>query len=309
MTTAELKHIVSHPHWYEDLPARDSPPNRPPKMVHGDINAMDSIYLEVSRASTIMRGIGIFFGALGLLGFSWVLFFMLLALFPIDDETFIFIFFWPIALLIAVYSVLLSLRLDISIPRDRPVRFNRINRKIYVYEAAYGMNPFRKWPTTIKIFDWNTLRAELHRQAGSNGKAYVQRFSLWLVSYKPDTNEVVDLFELKGNHPTRAELYDTWAYCRHYMEQGGEDLPMYSTRRQGVSFRRSLFEYIRFLDPTEEGREERAQMRASEWIFNTIITLLVFWLLIPWGIGHYIAMRFAPDVSWPPDIDAESRSA
>ncbi len=169
------------------------------------------------------------------------------------------------------------------------------------------MNPFKKWPTTIKVFDWDTLQAELHRQAGFNGKAYIQRFSLWLVSCKPGTNEVVDRFELKGNHPTTAELYNMWAYCRTYMEHGPEGLPTYPPRRQEITFRRSLFEHIRFLDPTEEGREVRARMTVWDWVINLPIFLAGFWLMIPAGIGHYIAMRFAPEVKWPPEIDAESR--
>lgn len=308
MAIAESKQVPQHPHWYEDLPAIDAPADRIPKMVHGDINSVDPNYLEVSRASTLMRGVGILFGAFGLGVLIFVLY-MYRFFFPLEPDLIAPFIIVSLGILGLCFGIFLLFKIDLSIPRDRPVRFNASRQKIYVYEHVFSWNPFVKWPIKIKIFDWSNIQAELHRQAGFNGKAYIQRFSLWLVSYKPGTNEVVDRFELKGNHPTRAELYDTWSYCRHYMEHGVESLPVYSPRRQGVSFRRSLFEYIRFLDPTEEGREERAQMKASEWIFNSIITLLVFWLLIPWGIGHYIAMRFAPDVKWPPEVDAESRSS
>lgn len=178
-----------------------------------------------------------------------------------------------------------------------------------MYEHVRGMNPFVKWPIKVKEFDWDTLHAEMHRYAGFTGKVYIQRFALYLVSCKPGTNEVMDRFELKGNMPTNAELYNAWAYCRHYMEQGMDGLPTYPSRRQQISFRRSLFEYMRFLDPTEEGREVRARMTVFEWIFNSWITLAGFWVQIPMGIGHYIAMRLAPEAKWPPEVDADSRSA
>ena len=308
MTTTERKYIVSHPHWCEDLPDRDAPLDGIPKMVHGDINVMDENLLEVSRTSSIMRGIGVSSGAVISIIFAWAFYFLLKLLIPFDEDLFIFYLIFPFLLFIALTSSFLLLRTDLAVPKDRPVRFNRSKRKIYVYEHAFSWNPFKRWPLSVKIFEWETVHAELLRYAGFNGKAYVQRFSLSLVSCKPNTNKVIDRFELKGNMPTTEELYNCWAYCRCYMEQGVEELPVYPPRRQSISFRRSFFEYIRFLDPTEEGREVRARMKPWEWIFNSIITLLVFWLLIPWGIGHYIAMRFAPDVKWPPDIDAESRS-
>ncbi|RPE80010.1 hypothetical protein EDC50_1841 [Vulcaniibacterium tengchongense] len=307
MAKGESKRVPEHPHWYEDLPERDAPLDRAPKMVHGDVNAMDATYLEVSRTSTLMRGIGVLFGVLGIFFFPLMLGFLAYAMWTVGREMIVPMLAWPFMAALAISIVFLLLKADLSIPRDRPVRLNRTQRKVYVYEHAYGMNPFKKWPTTVKVFDWDTLQAELHRQAGFNGKAYIQRFSLWLVSCKPGTNEVVDRFELKGNHPTTAELYNMWAYCRTYMEHGPEGLPTYPPRRQEVTFRRSFFEYMRFLDPTEEGRETRRRMSPLAWAFNVPLTLLMFWLFIPWGIGHYIAMRFAPEVKWPPEIDAESR--
>lgn len=307
MVKGKSKLVPQHQHWYEDLPDRSVPTDRAPKMVHDDVNFMDGTYLEVSRASTLMRGVGVFIGFVVSIVFIWVFYILMNVLFPFDSDLVPFYFMSPFLLALAFSSVFLLMRTDLTIPRDRPVRFNRYARKVYVYEHSFTMNPFSSWPVAIKEFEWDGLHAELHRQAGFSGKAYIQRFSLWLVSCKPGTHEVVDRFELKGNHPVTAELYNAWAYCRHYMEQGPEGLPVYPPRRQEVSFRRSLFEYIRFLDPTEEGREVRARMTTGDWLFNLPLTLLMFWMFIPWGIGHYIAMRFAPEAKWPPEIDAESR--
>lgn len=308
MAKSKSRFVPQHQQWYEDLPERDVPIDRAPKMKHDDINMLGDIYLEVSRASTLMRGGGVLFGMVSGVGLALILGFLAYMLFPIEDDSLVLIPVWAGMVLFGSGITLLLLKTDISIPRDRPIRFNPTRRKVYVYEHAYTWNPFVKWPITTKEFEWDTLHAEIHRQAGFNGKTYIQRFSVWLVSCKPETNEVVDRFELKGNWPTTEELYNAWAYCRQYMEHGVEGLPVYPPRRQEITFRRSLFEYMRFLDPTEEGREVRQRMTAGDWAFNAPFIALTFWFFIPMGIGHYVAMRFAPEAKWPPAIDAESRS-
>lgn len=296
-----------HSHWYEDLPERDAPMDRAPEMVHGDINAIDRNYLEVSRASTLMRGPGLLFGTIGAIIFFIMFGFLFHLLFPIDRDLRFLIAMLPATIVMAVWLTYLLFKIDLMVPRDRPIRLNRISRKVYVYEYAFSNNPFKKWALTIKEFDWNTLRAEIHRYAGFNGKVYVQRFGVWLVSCKPGTHEVVDRFELKGNIPTTEELYNIWAYCRHYMELGPDGLPLYPPRRQEITFRRSLFEYMRFLDPTEEGREVRQRMTWGAWAFNVPFIGLLFWIFLPLGAAHYVAMRFAPEAQWPADVDEESR--
>lgn len=311
MVKKKSRMTPQHRHWYEDLPGRDVPMDRVPQMVHGDVNSMGDVFLEVSRASTLMRGAGVMAAFIVLFGGVVGLIVYVFLFFPMEYS---FNYFFPfivvsILLVCSPWVFYYFLSLDCAISKDRPIRFNRSRNKVYVYEHSHKINPFISWPVTLKEFDWNTLHAEIHRQAGSNGKVYIQRFAVWLVSVKPGTDEVVDRFELKGNSPTREELYNIWAYCRQYMEQGPAGLPSYPPRRQGITFRRSFFEYMRFLDPTQEGREERQQMNAFEWVINVIVFVTAFWLLIPLGVCHYIAMRFAPDVNWPPEIDAESRSA
>lgn len=282
--------------------------DRAPKMVHGDINEMGDGFLEVSRASTQMRGGGVIFGLFSIGAFLFGLYFYRF-LFPLEESLIIPFLFISIAIPGLAVGAIFLFKMDTAVPRDQPIRFNLKQGKVYVYEHTFSWNPFKKWPVTTKTIDWNTLGAEIHRQAGFSGKVYIQRFALWIVSYKPGTNEVVDRFELKGNWPTTEELYSAWAYCRQYMEHGTEGFPVYPPRRQEITFRRSLFEYMRFLDPTEEGREERQLMTPGDWAFNVPFIALTFWFFIPMGIGHYVAMRFAPEAKWPPAIDAESRNA
>lgn len=297
-----------HPHWYEDLPDKSNPV-RPDAALFNDLNYMDAGRLDISRQSSIFRGVGSFFFALamGLLIFLVKVINDLLT--PFDSERLpicIFVIVMLSGILVSAFGLL---KLDTRMPRDRPIRFNRATGKVYVQEFNWSWNPFTKWYSEVKVFDWDNLHAELTRQAGYSGKVYMERYALSLASCKPDTLEVVDRFDLKSSMPTTNELYRTWAFVRRYMEHGPDGLPTYKPRPQGVSFRRSFFEYMPFLDPTQEGRDVRERMSDSDWMFNIPFVLLLFWLLIPFGIFHYIAMRLAPEPVWPPDIDAESRSA
>ncbi|RNF84989.1 hypothetical protein EER27_04145 [Lysobacter psychrotolerans] len=189
-----------------------------------------------------------------------------------------------------------------------PVRFNRRIGKVFVYHHWHTWNPFGRWPATIKEFDWDTVHAELTRQAGFSGKAYIVRYALFLVSCKPGTTEVVDRIQLKGNVVTTAGLRATWAYCRHFMEHGRVGLPEYPVKKPGANFWHSLFFYMPWFDPTEEGRAFRRDLPAIGW-FIAAITTPLFWILLPFGLCHYIVMRVAPEPSWPPEIDARSRGA
>src|SRR5690606_32555246 len=150
-----------HQHWYEDLPARDAPIDRAPGMVHGDVNTMDEACLEVSRASTLMRGGAALFGSLGI---GFIVFFLVFfgrIFFPLEQGLLVPFITSIFGFAFLVCMVILFFRTDFSIPRDRPIRFNRSRRKVYVYEYAYTWNPFIKWPATIKEFDWDTLQAEI----------------------------------------------------------------------------------------------------------------------------------------------------
>ena len=290
--------------WFEDLPARDAPLDRDAQALEGDINAMDEVYLDVSRASTLKRGVGI---ATGIFCLVFVLFMhdaLAHMIWPLEQTLVASIIVWAIA----IYLICLLVRVDLFIPRDRPIRFNRIRNKVYIYEYEYSANPFARWPTTIKVFDWDTLHAEIRRQAGYNGKSHIEQFALWLVSVKPESDEVVDWVELKGNVFSTEALYKLWAYCRQYMLYGPDALPLYRPRQQAIRLRHSLFAYMRFLEPTQEGRELRQSMHWSERIIRFVLIILTFWLVIPLGLCHYIALRLAPEVNWPATIDIESKS-
>ena len=296
-----------HRYWYEDLPDKHNPV-RSDAALFGDLSFLNNDYLDISRQASVFRGVGALSFLLAIMYFVYVIQAIYGTMIPLalDDVPLLCLMLVVLGATM-VFACSLGM-MDVRMPRDRPIRFNRATGKVYVQEYNWTWNPFTRWYSEVKVFDWENLHAELTKQAGYSGKVYMERYALSLASCKPGTLEVVDRFDLKSGMPTTNELYRTWAYVRRYMEQGAEGLPRYKPRAAGNFVRRrSFFEHMPFLDPTQEGRDVRERMSHSDWLFNIPFVLLLFWLWIPLGIFHYIAMRIAPEPVWPADLDAESR--
>jgi len=195
---------------------------------------------------------------------------------------------------------------DCLLPRDTPIRFNRNTRKIYVYEFTASLQRLKRWRTEIKIYDWDQIEAEIAKSSVFTGKTYSVRHELVLVICKPATNEVIDRISLKGNDVGAETLYQLWSYVRRFMAYGPSRIPALMTREQSVGFVKSLFHFMPYLSPTEEGRRFRSKMR---WLDYSIIflTLWFFWIWLPLGLCHYVAMKCAPEPCWPAEVDEESR--
>ncbi|WP_347400892.1 DUF6708 domain-containing protein, partial [Pseudomonas orientalis] len=84
----------------------------------------------------------------------------LLELIPIGIGTWLGSYFW---------------RMDVASPRDEPIRFNRVRRKVYVYRFYRdGLRPFSRtaWGVRTEVYDWDNLRAEacsVYGPMGSGG--------------------------------------------------------------------------------------------------------------------------------------------
>lgn len=157
-----------------------------------------------------------------------------------------------------LYVVFLSFKLDVFIPRDEPLRFNRVRRKVYVYDFNYvWWNPFVTWRVTTKSYNWDDLRAEEWKLRGITPHGgLIIKWGVSVAVIKPGTNQVVDRF-----HLSTFNVDSVWVYICAYMQRGTEVLP-------------SVAE---FNDPN----------RVSP--FN-------------------VALRLAPKVTWPEDIEIESRT-
>ncbi|WP_373896484.1 DUF6708 domain-containing protein [Yersinia pseudotuberculosis] len=61
---------------------------------------------------------------------------------------------------------ILSLRIVLFSPRDQPIRFNRKRQKVYIFDYHRKQwNPWVKWPTTIKVFDWADIHGEISHES------------------------------------------------------------------------------------------------------------------------------------------------
>ncbi|MBN3858017.1 hypothetical protein G3N59_31990 [Paraburkholderia sp. Ac-20340] len=152
--------------------------------------------------------------------------------------------------------------MDVSPPRDLPLRFNRLRRKVYVYGFhSVWWNPFTRWYVTTASYDWDDLRAEKWKVRGAtaNGGLIIKE-GVSIAVIKPGTNEVIERFDLSTR---AANTTNVWAYVCHYMQHG----------RQG-------------LDPGEAEPHDANDVPP-----------------------YNLALRLAPRVEWPADMDAESRSA
>ncbi|OWY31423.1 hypothetical protein CEJ42_00800 [Herbaspirillum robiniae] len=88
------------------------------------------------------------------------------------------------------------------------------------------------------------------------------------------------------------------------MADGIANLPVAIVRRREISFRRSLFAYMPYFDPSKEGSEIRARMGGLEWSL-ALVLIWFFWLLLPIGAFSYIALRCAPEPKWPTPVNEE----
>ncbi len=301
MSTEQSRFAPQNQFWYEDLVAREAPlaegRDADGPSMGEDLNRVDDECLEVSRESTLIRG--------GLLLYALAMSILAIYAAPLVIEGFVYdffeivylsIFFW-IMVFFMFGMIFLMIRRDCRTPRDTPVRFNRKTGKVEACEFLSNYNPFGRWRSVIKTFDWDTVQAEITKQAGFNGKVYMVRHALELVICKPGTNEVVERIVLKANDVTGLGLYSKWAYIRRYMAEGMVNLPQQPVRKQDISFRRSFFMYMPYLDPTKEGSEYRSKMVIWDFFFP-LLTIWLFWLWIPMGICQYIAMRLAPEPKW-----------
>ncbi|MGO0791642.1 DUF6708 domain-containing protein [Herbaspirillum seropedicae] len=301
-----------NPLWYEDLAARESEIDFNERLesplLDEDLNHVDENYLEISRTSSVIRGLGILVGGAFFLS---VIGFFIPLLIKLRDVYFNLIPALGIIFCVMLVGGLVAAGLfalhDCLLPRDTPVRFNRNTRKVYFYEYTASLQRLRRWRKEIKVYDWDQIEAEVTKVSGFTGKTYVVRHELVLVICKAGTNEVIDRISLKGNDVTVETLYQLWSYVRRFMAYGPARIPDLKARVQGVSFISSLFHFMPYISPTEEGRRFRSKMR---WLDYPIIFLTIwfFWIWLPLGICNYIAMKCAPEPKWPAEIDAESRS-
>lgn len=231
-------------------------PTSPPALDGNAPNHLDEVYLEVSRSSSLARGVifwcGIIMAASGV--------FTLTGPSPFHFDDLFILSVWFFGMAVCVWMSSLAIRMDISPPRDLPIRFNRSRQRIYAYNFNYRWwNPFERWCVAPVVYDWSQVRAERwNKRATTAQGALIMKWGVVLSIIEPGTNKVIDRFPLS----TMGADEFAWAYICTYMQQGPSALP-----------------------PPDPPRDHND---------------------VP---SYNIALRLAPKVEWPADMDLVSRTA
>ena len=212
------------PGWKRDL----SSPNERPLVLPVSSwlptppNHMDDAYLELSRHTLRVPGVGMLIGGLFL---ALVLTFLSLTVFsglpPVELA--------PVLLLLiltALWAGIYMIRMDVEPPCDEPIRFNRLRRKVYVYRFHHDwLRPFSRkaWGVRPAEYNWDDLHAEACSVYGPMGTGGLIE-NITLTVLKPGTHEVLDRF-IFAHDIDHGEQY--WAMAQLFMQQGPQALPTF----------------------------------------------------------------------------------
>ncbi|WP_241025147.1 DUF6708 domain-containing protein [Burkholderia sp. Ac-20384] len=255
------------PGWRCDLPDPNETVRESPALLSMSPVHIDKVYMEISRNTLSIRGLLIWFAVLVAI---WLVRSVCVAVFNLFDvqefkisvdRVAVTIILWG-TMAVAAWASAVFYRMDASPPRDLPLRFNRLRRKVYVY-GFYSVwwNPFTRWHVTTASYDWDDLRAEKWKVRGATaGGALILKEGVSIAVVSPGTNNVITRFDFST---TAANTTNLWAYICSYMQNG-----------------------IEGLDP------DHAEPRD----LNDVAP-------------YNLALRLAPKVEWPADMDRESRTA
>ncbi|WP_240160550.1 DUF6708 domain-containing protein [Pseudomonas bharatica] len=206
--------------WREDLPRPDELPVVFPALGFDVPNYQSDIFLELPRASALIRGVMIWFAlSMGILMVALTWLFSSIGAGLNAELWMVFLF----CLSFGAWSISLFWKLDVASPRDLPLRFNRTRNRIYAYNFNYRWwNPFERWRVEPVAYDWSQVRAERWLKRGATAQGgLVIKGGVVLSIVKPGTNEVIDRFPLT----TMGADAHAWAYICTYMQQGPDALP------------------------------------------------------------------------------------
>lgn len=234
------------PGWKRDLPRPDDE-SVAASEIHHLAEAPSTItdtYIEISTSTVRQRGILSWVGTLAISASTIPIIELVfsLALDPEVPPAEIFFIGLCIAMLAAWFG-LVTLRLDMCLPRDQPVRFNRLRRKVYAYHFDRDWKrPLSKkyWKVRVAIYQWNDIHAEVSEGYGPLGTGgYVQ--ATYLSVRKNKTKDIIHRFIL--SHDAReGELY--WKAVRIFMQHGRHALPTFqypSKNRNDESYPLNIF--------------------------------------------------------------------
>jgi len=224
------RHLPQHPpFWKYDFPSPNAPATRAcysPNSICRP-NRVDHAYLELARSSAMVRGIGLFIGPAVIAAAVWLLIFYVKLYLELQYIVETELFLLSIGLLIfALWFSIPIIRLELELPRDEPIRFNRLTRKVYFYEFKYDRAYIlsrRRWGAKVEFHDWDDLIIEAcSTYAPGNGGLLERAF---IAVREPGTDKVIARYFFAFNL-YQAEQY--WEIVRLFMKQGADALPAFT---------------------------------------------------------------------------------
>ncbi|MTH48923.1 DUF6708 domain-containing protein [Intestinirhabdus alba] len=220
--------------WEEDLPGNSEKQVVPGRLMQ--VTEINDTWMEVPRYENIMWG-GAWVGIIAMIIPTFLFIWGAVDLYPLSfkfDNLLMLLLF----LFFSFSMILLNLRMALFVPRDQPIRFNRKRQKIYIFEHhRKAWNPWVKWPTTVRVYDWADVHGEISRETDR----YDQGFRLYGAVCKPGTSEVSERFILN-----RAVFYiehqrQLWSHwCRYMQHQPVVMDPLYPNHHDDGSPRRKV---------------------------------------------------------------------
>ncbi len=129
-----------------------------------------------------------------------------------------------IILVIALIFIPPYIRIDLELPRNEPIRFNKLRRKVYFYQYRYDLlHPFGRanWGVKPVAYDWDDLTVEAYRIYAPMGYGGLKE-KVMISICKPGTNRIIDRVFFTDDIEM-GEQY--WAIARLFMQEGAEGLP------------------------------------------------------------------------------------
>ena len=228
--------------WEEDLPENNAKQTVPGKLIQ--VTEINDTWMEIPRYENIMWG-GAWLGIMVLIIPLIMAVYAFAAIIELPRFNFLN---GPLIIILVILGstffillslVILNLRMALFVPRDKPIRFNRKRQKIYIFEHhRKAWNPWVKWPTTVRVYDWADVHGEISRESDR----YDQGFRLYGAVCKPGTHEVVERFILN-----RAVFYiehqrQLWSHwCRYMQHQPVVMDPLYDLPGDGRPRKNNMY--------------------------------------------------------------------
>ncbi|MGG8469036.1 DUF6708 domain-containing protein [Rahnella sp. PAMC25617] len=191
--------------WSEDLPDPEEEQRVYPRLIR--VNEINDVWMEIPRYVNYGWGGQWFAGFISLAGFAFLLW-----LYDYID-----LLSNPVGLLflfVLLSFVVMVFRTVLFATRGAPIRFNRKQQKVYVYEQQRSLWPWARWPVTIKVFDWADIQGERVEMSGHADWGH----RVYCAVCRPGTYQVADRFVLTWTVGSIHDVYGLWSACCQYMQ-------------------------------------------------------------------------------------------